>query len=199
MLYKVCPEKVMKGTSLVVQWLGIHASNAGGMDWIPGQGTKIPHATWHGQKITADDDCTHETKRCLLLGRKAMKKPRQYTQKQRHHFANKGPSSQGYGFTSSHVWMWGLDHNEGWEPKNWCFRTVVLEKTLESPLDSKQIKPASSKGNQPWIFAGRTDAEAEAQILWPPDAKSRLIGKDPDAGKNWRQEEKETTEDEMVG
>ena len=95
--------------------------------------------------------------------------------------------------------MWELDHKEGWAPKNWCFRTVVLEKTLESPLDSKEIKLVNPKGNQPWIFFGRTDAEAEAPILCPPAAKSGFIGKDPDAGKDWRQEEKGTTEDEMVG
>ena len=123
--------------------------------------------------------------------------PRQHIKKQRHHFVNKGPSSQSYGFSSSHLWMWVLDHKEGWAPKNWCFRTVVLEKTLESPLDCKEIKPVHAKGNQPWIVIGRT--EAEAPILWPPDAKSWLIGKAPDAGKDWRLEEKGTTEGEMVG
>ena len=92
-----------------------------------------------------------------------------------------------------------LGHKEAWVPKNWCFRTVVLEKSLESPLDCKKIKPVKSKGNQPWIFTGRTDVEAEAPIIWPPDAKSWLIGKDPDARKDWGQEEKGTTEDEMVG
>ena len=102
-------------------------------------------------------------------------------------------------FFPSYVRMWQLDHKEGWAPKNWCFQTVVPEKTLESPLDSKGIEPINTKGNQPWIFIGRTDAEAEALILWPPDSKSWLTGKDPDAGKDWRQEEKGTTEDEMVG
>ena len=125
--------------------------------------------------------------------------PRQHIKKQRHYFAVKGPSSQSYSFSSSHVWMWELDYKEGWEPKNWCFWTVVLEKTLESHLDSKEIKTVSSKRNQSWIFIGRIDAEAEALILWPLDAKNWLIGKDPDAGKDWRQEEKGTTEDEMVG
>ena len=124
--------------------------------------------------------------------------PRQHIQKQRHYFAIKGPSSQGYGFSSSHVWMWELDYKESWV-LNWCFWTVVLEKTLESPLDCKEIQPVHPKGNQSWIFIGRTDAEAEALILWPPDAKNWLIGKDPNAGKDWRQEEKGTTEDEMVG
>ena len=118
--------------------------------------------------------------------------------KQTQYFANKGPSSQSCGFSSSHVWMWALDHKEDWAPKNWCFWTVVLEKTLESPLGSKEIQPLSPKGNQSWIFIGRTDAEVETPILWPPDGKSRLIGKDPDAGKDWRQEEKGMTEDEMV-
>ena len=125
--------------------------------------------------------------------------PRQHMKKQRHDFSNKGPSSQSYGFSSSHGWMWELDHKEGWALKNWCFWTVVLEKTLESPLDCKKIKPVNPKGNQPWIFIGRTDAEAEAPILWPPDVKNWLIRKDPDAGKDSRQEDKGMTEDEMVG
>ena len=118
---------------------------------------------------------------------------------QRHYFANKGPSSQSYGFSSSHVWMWELDNKESWLPKNWCFWTVVLEKALESPLDCKEIQPVHPKGDQSWIFIGRTDTEAEAPILWPPDAKNWLIAKDPDAGKDWRQEERGMTEDEMVG
>ena len=109
--------------------------------------------------------------------------------KQRHYFANKGPSSQNYGFSSGRVWMWELDYKESWMPKNWCFWTVVLEKTLESPLDCKEIQPVHPKGNQSWIFIGRTDAEAEAPKLWPPDAKNWLIGKDPDAGKDWRLDE----------
>ena len=113
--------------------------------------------------------------------------------------ANKGPSSQSYGFSSSHVWMWEVDYKESWAPKNWCFWTVVLEKTLESPLDCKKVQPVHPKGDQSWVFTGRTDAEAETPILWPPDAKSWLIGKDPDAGKDWRQEERGMTEDEMVG
>ena len=125
--------------------------------------------------------------------------PRQHIKKQRHRFANKGPSSQSYGFSSSHVWMWELDYKESWVPKNWCFLTVVLEKTLESPLDSKEIQPVNPKGNQSWIFTGRTDTEAEALILWPHDAKNWLIWKVPDAGKDWRQEEKGTTENERAG
>ena len=113
--------------------------------------------------------------------------------------ANKGLSSQGYGLSSSHVWMWELDYKENWAPKNWYFWTVVLEKTLESPLDCKEIQPVHPKGNQSWIFIGRTDAEAETPILWPSDEKNWLIWKDPDAGKDWRQEEKGMTEDETVG
>ena len=125
-------------------------------------------------------------------------KPRQHIKRQRHHFANKGPSSQSYGFSSSHVWMWELDHKEGWVPKNWCSWTMMLVKNLESPLDYKETKPVNPKGNQPWIFIGRTDAEAEAPVLWPPDTKSQLIGKDPDAGKDWKQK-KTVAENEMVG
>ena len=126
-------------------------------------------------------------------------KPRQHIKKQRHYFANKGPSSQGYGFSSSHVWMWDLDCEESWVPKNWCFWTVVLEKTLESPLDCKEIQLVHSKGDQSWVFIGGTHVEAEPLVLWPPDVKSWLIWKDPDAEKGWRQEEKGMTEDEMVG
>ena len=126
-------------------------------------------------------------------------KLRQCSKKQRHHFTNKDLYSQSYAFPSSHVWMWDLDHKEGWVVKNWCFWIVVLEKTLESPLHCKEITPVTPKGNQPWIFIGKIDAEAEAPILWPPDGKSQLTGKDPDAGKDWGQEEKGTTEDEMVG
>ena len=158
-----------------------------------------------GSQITADGDCSHEIKRHLqkekkkkkrhlLLGRKAMTNLDSILKSR--DVADKGPSSQSYGFSSSHVWMWELNHNESWMLKNWCLWTVVLEKTLESPLDCKLVNP---KGNQSWIFIRRTDIEAEAPVLWPPDAKSWLIGKDPDAGKDWRQEEKGTTEDEMVG
>ena len=144
-------------------------------------------------KITVDSDCSNEIKRHLLLWKESYDRPRQHVKKQRHYFANKGLSSQSYGFSSSHVQMRELDHKEGWRPKNWCFWTVILEKTLESPLDCKEIKPVNPKGNQPWIFIRRTDAEAEAPILWPPDVKSQLIGKDPDTEKDWRQEEKGVT------
>ena len=121
------------------------------------------------------------------------------TEKQRHYFVHKGPSSRGYGFSSGHVCMWELDYKESWVLKNWCFWAVVLEKTLESPLDCKEIQLVHPEGDQSWVFIGRTDVEAETPVLWPPDAKSWLIWKDPDAGKDWGQEEKRTTEDEMVG
>ena len=125
--------------------------------------------------------------------------PRQHIKKQSHCFVNKDPSSQGYGFSSSHACMWELDHKESWAPKNSCFRTVVLEKTLENSLDCKEIQPVHPKGDQSWVFIGRTAAEAETPIIWPPDVKSWLTWKDPDAGKDWGQEEKGTTEDEMAG
>ena len=152
-----------------------------------------------GSKIIAHGDCSHEIKRHLLLGRKAMTNLDSILKSTLKTFANKGLSSQSYGFSNSHVWMWELDYKESWALKNWCFWTVVLEKTLESPLDCKEIKPVNPRGNQFWIFTGRTDAEAETPVLWPPDAKNLLIWKDPGAGKDWRREEKGTTEDEMVG
>ena len=124
---------------------------------------------------------------------------RQCIKKWRHHFPDKCLYSQSYSFSSTHVQMWQLDHKEGWVLKNWCIWTVVLEKTLESPLDCKVIQPVHPKGDQSWVFTGRTDAKAETPIHWPPDVKSQLIGKDPDAGKDWGQEEKKMTEDEMVG
>ena len=133
-----------------------------------------------------------------FLGKNSYDKTRQCIKKQRHHFANKGPYNQSYGFSRSHVPMWELDRKEGWVQKNWYLWTVVLEKTLESPLGNKEIKLVNHKGNQHWIFIGRTDSEAGAPTLWSPDAKSQLIGKDPDAGKDGRQEEKGMTEDEMV-
>ena len=143
-------------------------------------------------------------KKTLALSKEGYDKPRQHIKKQRCYFADKGLYSQSYGFSSSHVWMSELYHKESWVPNNWCFWTVVLKKTLESPLDCKEIQPVNPKGNQSWIFIGRTNAEAETPIFWPPDAKNWLIGKDPigkdpDAGKDWRQEEKGTIEDEIVG
>ena len=150
-----------------------------------------------GSKITADCGCSHEIKRQLLLGKEAMTKLD--SGKVETSLCEKGLSSQSYGFSSSHVWMWEMDHKESWALKNWCFQTVVLEKTLESPLDSKEIKQVNPKGNQLWIVIERTDAEDEASILWPTDAKNWLTGKDPDAGNDWKQKEKKATEDEMVG
>ena len=149
-----------------------------------------------GFKITTDGDCSHEMKRGLFLGRKAMTNLDSIS-KSTPCWQSSIESS--YGFSSSHVWMWELDYKESWAPKNRCFWTVVLKETLESPLDYKEIQPVHPKGNQSWIFIWRTDAEAETPILWPPDANSWLIGKDTDAGKDWRREEKGTTEDEMVG
>ena len=149
-----------------------------------------------GSKIIADGDWSHEIKRCLLLGRKAMTNLNSIL-KGRDITLQRGPYSQSCGFSSSHVWMWELDHTESWAPKNWCFWTVVLEKALESPLNCREIQPVHPKGNQSWIFIGKTDAEAP--ILWPPDIKSQITGKDPDAGKDWRQKEKGVTEDELVG
>ena len=143
-----------------------------------------------GSKITTDGDCSHEIKRCLLLGRKVMTNLDSIL---------KSRDIILRGFSSAHVWMWELDCEESWVPKNWCFWTVVLEKTLESPLDCKEIQAVHPKEDQSWVFIGRTDAEAETPILWPHHAKSWLIGKDPDAGKDWGQEEKGTTEDEMAG
>ena len=145
------------------------------------------------------NDCSHEIKRCLLLGRRVMTNLDSIIKKQSHYFANKGLSSQGYGFSSSHVWMWELDCEESSVLKNWCFWTMVLEKTLESPLDCKEIQPVHPKGDQPWVFIGKTDAKAETPILWPPHAKSWLIGNDPDSGRDWGQEEKGRTENEMAG
>ena len=150
-----------------------------------------------GSKITADGDCSHEIKRHLLLGRKVMTYLK-HIKKQRHYFSNKGPSRQSHVLSSSHVWMWELDCEESWAPRI-CFWTVMLEMTLESSLDCKEIQPVHLKEDQSWVFIGRTDDETETPILWPPHAKSWLIGKDPYAGRDWGQEEKVTTEDEMAG
>ena len=149
-----------------------------------------------GSKITVDSECSHVIKRQLLLGRKALTNLDSALKYERHHFAKKGPNSQSYSFYSNHVQMWELHHKEGWAWKNWCFWTVVLEKTLESSLDCKEIKPVTLKGNQPWIFIGMTNAEAS--ILWPPDTKSWLIVKDPDAGKDWQQKDMRAAEGEIV-
>ena len=134
---------------------------------------------------------------------KSYDQPRQHFKKQRHYFVDKGPYNQSYSFSSGHVQMWELDNKKGWTPKNWCLQIVVLEKTLESPLDCKEIQPVYPKGHQPWIFIGRTDVEAETPITLATWCKlllaTWLIWENPDAGKDWRQENKGTTEDEMVG
>ena len=154
---------------------------------------------WGAPKSMQIVTASHEIKRCMLLGRKAMTNIDSLLKSRFITLLTKVHIVKAMDFFSSHVWMWESDHREGWVMKNWGFWTVVLEKTLESPLDCKVIQPAHPKGNQSWIFIGRTDAEAETPILWPPDAKSWLIGKDSDAGKDWGQEEKGTTEDEMLG
>ena len=196
LLMKVKKDSEKAGLKLNIQKTKIMAS--GPITWWQIDGEAMETVTdfiLGGSKITADGDCSHEIKRYLLLGRKAMKdldsilKSRDIT--------DKGPYNQSYGFSSSHVWMLELGHKESWVPKNWCFWTVVLEKTLESPLDCK-IQPVNLKWNQSWIFIGRTDAEAEAPLLWSSDAKNWLR-KDPDSMEDWRQEEKGMTEDEMVG
>ena len=150
-------------------------------------------------KITADGDFIHEIKSCMLLGRKAMSNLDSIFKSRDITLLTKVRYSQNYGFSSGHGWMWKLDYKESWAQKNWWFWTAVLEKTLESPLNCKEIQPLHRKGDQSLVFIGRTDVEAKAPMLWLPDAENWPTGKDPDAGKNWRQEEKGMTEDEMAG
>ena len=152
-----------------------------------------------GSKITADSDCSHEIKRHLLLVIKIMTNLDSILKSRNIALPTQVHLVKAMVFFSSHAWMWEFDCEESWVPKNWCFGTVVLEKTLESPLDCKEIQPVHPKGDQSWVFIGRTDAEAETAILCLPDVKNWLFGKDPDAGKDWRWEEKGATEDEMVG
>ena len=198
LLLKVKEESAKVGWKLNIQKTKIMASGPI-ISWeIDGERVEtVSDFIFLGSKITADGGCRHEIKRCLLLGRKVMTNI-DSTLKSRD-TVNKGPSSQGYGFSCGYVWMWELDYKESWAPKNWCFWTVVLEKTLESPLDCKEIQPVHPKGIQSWIFIGRMDDEAETPILWPPNVKNWLIWKDPDAGKDWIQQEKVMREDEMVG
>ena len=151
-----------------------------------------------GSKIITDGDWSHEMKRRILLGRKVMTNLDSIF-KSRHYFANKGPSSQGYGFSSGHVLMWKLDCEESWVPKKLMLLNCGVGEDSWSPLDCKEIQPVHPNGDQSWVFTGRTDAEAETPVLWPPHAKSWLIAKDPDAGRDWGQEEKGPTEDEMAG
>ena len=153
---------------------------------------------WGGSKTTADD-CSHEIKRRWLLARKVKNNLGSiFKSRDNNYFANKVPASQGYGFPSCLVWMWELDCEESWMPKNWCFGTVVLEKTLESPLDCKEIQPFHSE-DQPWDCVERNEAKAETPVLWLPHEKCWLIGKDIDTGTDWGQEKNGTTEDEMPG
>ena len=152
-----------------------------------------------GCKVTADGDCGHEIKRHFLFRRKTMTNLDSILKSRDHYFANKGLSSQICGLSNNHIQMWELDRKENWALKNWSLWTVVLERTFEHPLYCKGIQPVNPKGNQSWILIGRTDAKAECSILWPPDAKSQLIRKDTDAGKDSRWEEKGTTENNMVG
>ena len=171
--------------------------------------TSGPISSWQIDEETVERGTDFWAPKSLQIGTAAMKlkeaswkkgydQPRQHVKKQRHYFVNKDPSSQSYDFSSSCVWMWELDYKESWVLKNWWFWTVVLEKTLERPLDCKEIQPVHPKGDQSWVFTGRTDAESKTPILWLPDTKNWLIWKDPDAGKDWRQK-KVMTEDEMVG
>ena len=153
----------------------------------------VTNVPFLGSKITEDGDCSHEIRR-----QEGYNKPRQCAEKQRHYSADKGPYSPGYGLPSGHVRLWELDHKEGRMPKNWCLQTIVLEKTPQSPMDIKEIKPVNLKGDQPWIFTARTDAGAEAPVFWSSDVNRRLNGKVLDAGKDWG-EEKRASENEMAG
>ena len=150
-------------------------------------------------KITADGDCSHEIKRHFLLGRKVMTNLDSILKTRDITLPTVVFLVKAMVFSSCHVWMWKLDYKESWAPKNWCFWSVLLEKTLESPLDCKEIQLVHPKGDQSWVFTGRIDVEAETPIFWPPDEKTSLIWKDPDVGQDWRQEEKGTTAGEMIG
>ena len=174
---KVIEESEKVGLKLNIQKTKIMASGPITSWQIDGEtGKTVRDFIFGGSQITVDGDCSHEIKRCLHFGRKAITNLDRILKSK--HFANKCSSSQSYGFSSSHVWMWELDCEESWVLKNWCFWTAVLEKTLGSPLDCKEIQPVHLKGDQSWVSIGRNDAEAETPILWPPHAKSWLIGKD---------------------
>ena len=206
LLMTVKEESEKVGLKLNIQKTKIMASSPITSQLIDGETVEtVTDFVFLGSKITADVDYSHETP--IAPWKKSYDQTSQHIKKQKHYFANKSlssqgyafSSSQGYAFSSSHVWLWELDYRESWVQKNWCFWIVVLEKTLESPLDCKEIQPVHPKGGESWVFIGRTDVEAETAILWPSDVKDGLICKDPDAGKYWRQEEKGTTENEMVG
>ena len=193
---KVKEESEKVGLKLNIQKTKIMASSPITSWQIDGE--TVIDLIFLGSKITADSDCSHEIKRCLFLGRKTMTNLESIWKSRDITLPTKAPLDKAIVFSSSHVRMWELDYKESGASKNWCFWTVVLEKPLESPLDCRDIKPVNPKGNQSWIFTGRTDAEAETPILWTSDVKNWLIWKDPDAGKDWRQEEKGMTEDEII-
>ena len=198
LLIKVKEESEKAGLKLNIQNMKIMASGPITSWELDGETVeRVADFIWGGSKITADGDYSHEIKRCLLLGIKTMTNLDSILKIR--DFTSKGLSSQSYGFSSGHVWIWELDCEETWVWKNWCFWTEVLEKVLVSSLDCKEIQPVHPQGDQSWVFIGRTAVEAETPILWPPDTKSWLIWKDPDAGKGWGQEEKAMTEEEMVG
>ena len=186
LLMKVKEESEKVGLKLNIQKTNIMASGPITSWQIDGETEEtVIDFIFGGSKITTDGDCSHEVTRCLLLGRKVMTHLDSILKSRDITLPTKVHSSQGYGFSSGRVWMWKLDYKEIWVSKNWCFWTVVLEKTLERPLDCKEIQPVHPKGDQSWVFIGRTDVEAETPVLRPPDAKSWLTGKDPDAGKDW--------------
>ena len=200
LLMKVKEESEKAGLKLNIQKTKIMAPGPTTSWQVDGETKEIvTDFIFLGSKITEDGDYSYEIKRHFLLGRKAMTNLDSILKNRDITLPTKVHLSQSCGFSSSHVWMWELDYKESWVLKNWCFWTVVLEKILESPLDCKEIKQVNPKGIQSWIFIGRTDAEAEALRLWPPNVKNWLNGEDPDAGKDWRQEEKGMTEDKMVG
>ena len=184
---KVKEESENVGLKLGIQKTKIMASSPITSWQIDGETVEtVADLMFLGSKITADGDCSHEIKRHLLLGRKVVTNLASILKSRDVTLPTKVHLVKAMVFSSSHVWIWELDYKESWVPQNWCFWTVVLEKTLESPLDCKEIQPIHPKGDQSWVFIGRTDVEAETPILWPPDVKSWLIGKDPDAGKDWR-------------
>ena len=200
LLVKVKEESEKVGLMLNIQKIKIMASSFITPWQIGGETVEtVADFIFLGSKITADGDCSHEIKRCLLLGRKVMTNLDSIIKSWDITLPTKVHLVKATVFPVGPVWMWELDHKESWVLKNWCFLTVVLEKTLESPLDWKEIQVIHLKGNQSWRFIGRTDVEAETPILWPPDVKRWFIWKDPDAGKDWRQEEKGLTENELVG
>ena len=200
LLTRVKEESKEAGLKLNMQKTKIMASGPITSWQIDGEKVEtVANCIFLGSKITADGNWSHEIKGKLnsFLGRKGMINLNSISRDIT--LSTKGPYSHSYGFSSSHVQMWDLEHKEGWAPKNWCFQIVVLEKTLESPFDCKEIHPVHPKGDQSWIFIVRTHVKAETPILWPPDGKSQLTEKDSDVGKDWRQKEKGTAEDEMVG